>query len=233
MLWCFFQVFALNLLDCIFTFSQLFPSSHALSAFLHSLEFPMTSIWFDFPLVTKHLLICQESSCLTLLTPGVMPGEASMIVKNITHTLKMSPEGVHSGKGREEEGTPPLWERGRVMVKWPGRAALVSRRNILHGEIPQREMDFPNGSFHIDKGDLEMALAKHHYPFSALMRQLSEFPCTKRAINTGEDQRYCSRLEHDECLLRGWGFFMLFFLFLHTTVKMRQYPEVWNPTPCL
>lgn len=63
------------------------------------------------------------------------------------------------------------------------------------------------------------ASAKHHYPFSALMRQLSEFTYIKRAINIGKVQRYCGGLERDECLLRGWRFFMLLLIFLYTTVK--------------
>lgn len=55
----------------------------------------------------------------------------------------------------------------------------------------------------------KMASVKHHYPFSALMRQLSELTGIKRAINIGEVQRYCGGLEQDEWLLRAWGFFML------------------------
>lgn len=79
----------------------------------------------------------------------------------------------------------------------------------------------------------KMASVKHHYPFSALMRQLSEFTWIKRAINTGEVQRYCGGLEQDECLLRAWGFFVPLLTFLYTTVKTRQCPAVSNPTSCL
>jgi len=59
----------------------------------------------------------------------------------------------------------------------------------------------------------KMASVKHHYPFSALMRQLSEFTRIKRAINTGEIQRFCGRFEQDEYLLCAWGFFILFLIF--------------------
>lgn len=55
----------------------------------------------------------------------------------------------------------------------------------------------------------KMAAVKHHYPFRALMRQLSELTGIKRAINIGEVQRYCGGLEQDERLPRAWGFFML------------------------
>ena len=72
----------------------------------------------------------------------------------------------------------------------------------------------------------KMASVKHHYPFSALMRQLSEFTCIKRAINIGEIQRYCGRLEQDEYLLKRQGFFILFLIFLHNIVKTRPCPEV-------
>lgn len=102
------------------------------------------------------------------------------------HTLSRWAQWAFIQREGGGEGTPPPWERERVMVKGCGRSALVFRRNILHWEMPRREVDFHDGSFHIDKGDLEMALAKHHYPFSALMRQLSESPCIKRAINSGE-----------------------------------------------
>lgn len=76
----------------------------------------------------------------------------------------------------------------------------------------------------------KMALVKHHYPFSALMRQLSEFTCIKRTINIGKVQGCCGRLEQDECLPRGWVFFMLFLIFLHATVKLgnAQKPEKSN-----
>lgn len=47
------------------------------------------------------------------------------------------------------------------------------------------------------------ASVKHHYPFTALMRQLSEFTCIKRAISIGEIQRYRGTFEQDEYLLRG------------------------------
>lgn len=67
-----------------------------------------------------------------------------------------------------------------------------------------------------------MASVKHHYPFSALMRQLSEFTCIKRAINIEGVQRYCGRLGQDECLPGGWIFFMLFLIFLHATVPKPQ-----------
>jgi hypothetical protein len=92
--------------------------------------------------------------------------------------------------------------------------------------MPRNEIDFHDGLLHVDKGDLEMASVKHHYPFSALMRQLSEFTCIKRAINIREVQRYCGRLEQDECLPRGWGFFILCLIFLHISVKIQQCPEV-------
>lgn len=79
----------------------------------------------------------------------------------------------------------------------------------------------------------KMASVKHHYPFSSLMRQLSELTGIKRAINIGEVQRYCGGLEQDEWLLRAWGFFMLVLIFLYATVKTQQCPEVSNPTSCL
>lgn len=85
--------------------------------------------------------------------------------------------------------------------------------------MPRNEIDSHDGLLHVDKGDLQMASVKHYYPFSALMRQLSEFTCIKRAINIGEVQRYCGRLEQDECLPGGWIFFMLFLIFLHATIK--------------
>lgn len=71
----------------------------------------------------------------------------------------------------------------------------------------------------------KMASVKHHDSFNALMRQLSEFTCVKRAINIGKVQRYCGRLEQVGCLLRGWGVFMLFLTFLYITVKSWQCPE--------
>lgn len=49
--------------------------------------------------------------------------------------------------------------------------------------MPTSEIDFHDVLLHVDKGDLETESVKHHYPFSALMRQLSEFTCIKRAIN--------------------------------------------------
>lgn len=129
-------------------------------------------------------------------------------LSNTSHTLSRWAQRVFIQREREgEEGTPPPWERERAMVKRCGRVYLVTRRSIPHWEMHLREMDFHDGSFHIDKGDLEMALAKHHYPFSALMRQLSEFPHIKRAISTREVQRYCGILEQDGCFLRGCGFF--------------------------
>lgn len=78
----------------------------------------------------------------------------------------------------------------------------------------------------------KMALVKHHYPFSALMRQLSEFTCVKKAIDFGEVQGYCGRLEQDECLLRGWEFFFLFLIFLHTTMGTQLCLQFWDPTSC-
>lgn len=65
----------------------------------------------------------------------------------------------------------------------------------------------------------KMASVKHHYPFSAFMRQLSELTGIKRAINIGQVQRCWGGLEQDEWLLRAWGFFMLVLIFLYTTVN--------------
>ena len=69
--------------------------------------------------------------------------------------------------------------------------------------MPRKEVDSHDGLLHVDKRDLQMASVKHHYPFSALMRQLSEFTCIKRAINIEGVQRYCGRLGQDECLPEG------------------------------